>query len=206
METEFIYWSHRLPQKITVEEISGGEDKSPAVWKAMALQLYAEHAPDGGYRVIEHFPGGAPASENREERISLTHTDHFMAIASLPACGHAVGEEFESGNALGIDAERWDREQAMRVRERFLNDEELKLIPAGELAPHVLAWTIKEAVYKAMLIPGLDFRRDIKIRRLPDIKGRRAGEAEAVAAGGAPVLLQLYSWDSEGVCVTVAKG
>ncbi len=32
----------------------------------------------------------------------------------------------------------------------------------------VKAWTLKEALYKAALTPGLDFRRDIRLPLTPD--------------------------------------
>ncbi len=203
METEFIYWSHKLPHGIEVAEISGGEDKSAKLWKAMALQLYAEHSEDG-WRTIGHYPSGAPFLEDEpQRRISVTHTGHLMAIASLPPAEAPLGDGFVSGQALGIDAEKRDREQVLRVRERFLNEAELSMIGKEDLASNILAWTIKEAVYKAMLTPGLDFRNDIHIISLPDSNSKKKGIAMA-NHGDMEISLTLCSWYSEDYLLTVA--
>ena len=68
---------------------------------------------------------------------------------------------------MGIDAERTDRRQVLAIRERFLSDEELVMIPADDIAANVQAWTIKEAVYKAALGMGLSLRDNIRIRKMP---------------------------------------
>lgn len=205
METEFLYWSHKLPHGIEVSEISGGEDKGKKLWKAMALQLFAEHSEDG-WREIGHYESGAPFLEDEpERRISLTHTPHFMVIAMLPPADYPLPEAFVSGNALGIDAERYDRKQVLKIRERFLNQSELEMVEAEDVTANILAWTIKEAVYKAMLKPGLDFRRDIHIISLPDPKSKKKGIAMA-ACGDSEVSLNLCSWYSEGHILTVAYG
>lgn len=204
METDFIYWSHRLPQGITVEEISGGEDKSDRLWRAMALQLYSEHGADGEYRMVDHYASGAPLLEGHDTlRVSLTHTRHFMAIASMPV-SQRPEDRYMPGEGLGIDAERTDREQVVRIRERFMNAAELEQVAPDDVEMHILAWTVKEAVYKAALTAGLDFRASIRIREWPGVGDRRRGLAEADLEGHGTVRFNLYSWISEGCCVTVA--
>lgn len=203
--TDFVYWAHKLPHGIEVAEIFGGEDRSQALWKAMSLQLFAEHS-DDGWRQIEHYDNGAPFLVDEENRrVSLTHTGHFMAIAMLPPCDRSLGPEFVAGQALGIDAEKTDRAQVIKVRDRFLNESEKNMVAEDDLQANIMAWTIKEAVYKAMLTPGLDFRRDIHIISLPDPKSKVKGEAIALK-GGAEVRLTLCSWLSEECLLTVAYG
>lgn len=203
METEFIYWAHKLPAGIEVEEVCGGEDRNGPLWRALALQLIAEHSPDG-MRSVGHYPSGAPFLEGENRRVSLTHTGHFLAMATRPESVEPVSEGFDARNALGIDAERWDREQVRRIRERFLGPEELESIAPDDLEGLIMAWTAKEAAYKAMLTPGLDFRKQIRIVSLPGIKDRRKGVAEVTMPDGHVWRLNLCAWDSEGHCVTVA--
>ncbi len=168
MEDEFIYWPHNTPVGIKVEEISGMESKSGRIWEVMAKQIYCENGRDG-YRDIGHFANGAPFLFGQLTRISLTHTDHLLAVATLPKTPEANLADFAPRTALGIDAERNDRQQVLKVRDRFLSDEEKELVPADDLEANIIAWTAKEALYKAGMTEGLDLRTDIIIRQFPKI-------------------------------------
>lgn len=202
METEFIYWSHKLPRDIEVAEIWGGEGKSQALWKAMALQLLAEHS-DNGWRAVGHFPGGAPFFEDENRRVSITHSGNFMAIAWMPESDRVLKEEFDKSSSLGIDAEKKDRGQVLKIRPRFLSEQELQLAPEDDTEANILLWTIKEAVYKAALTPGLDFREQIRIEVLPGLKSKQRGKASAFI-GGSWIPFVLFSWESEEYILTVA--
>lgn len=204
METEFIYWRHLTPVGIRVEEVCGGEDRTGAVWRALAGQVYRENGRNG-YREVGHRESGAPYIEGGEERISVTHTTGLLAVASLPRTPEADLEQFSTRTALGIDAERWDREKVCSLRERFLSEEELALVPEGDVKAGILAWTAKEALYKAALTPGLDFRRDIRIISLPDSETGALGKAWIKPGKESEeVEMDLYAYTSEGSCVTLA--
>lgn len=163
---EFIYWRHPTIPGIKVEEISGGEHYSGALWLEMARQVYCENGKDQ-YREIGHFQNGAPFLYGDESRISITHCDGLLAVATLPPTPEVELGIYSDRAALGIDAERADRTQILRIRDRFLNEEELDMAAADDVAANIQLWTIKEAAYKACLTDGLDFRRDILIRKLP---------------------------------------
>lgn len=204
METEFIYWRHLTPVGIRVEEVCGGEDRTGAVWRALAGQVYRENGRNG-YREVGHRESGAPYIEGGEERISVTHTTGLLAVASLPRTPEADLEQFSTRTALGIDAERWDREKVCSLRERFLSEEELALVPEGDVKAGILAWTAKEALYKAALTPGIDFRRDIRIISLPDSETGALGKAWIKPGKESEeVEMDLYAYSSEGCCVTLA--
>lgn len=199
MTSDLIYWQHKLPQGIEVIEICGGDSYSDKLWRALAMQLVSEHS-DDGLRTVSHFPNGAPSLIGENRRVSLTHTGRFLALAIGPEVeGDEVGECFLPSCALGIDAERCDRQQVIRIRERFLSSEELEMIDAEDVEANVRAWTIKEAVYKAMLTPGVDFRKEIHIVEMPEIKSRKKGVATCRGHR-----FTLCSWHSEEVCLTAA--
>lgn len=201
METDFIFWRHITPVGVKVEEVSGGEDRSGAIWRALARQVYCENG-RYGYRDLHHRESGAPYLEGGEERISLTHTVGLLAVASLPRTPEADLEQFSTRTALGIDAERWDREKVCSLRKRFLSEEELHLVPEDDVRAGILAWTAKEALYKAALMPGLDFRRDLRILSLPDPETGTVGRAWI--RRGEEVEMELYAYTSEDCCVTLA--
>lgn len=214
METEFIYWRHHTLPGIKVEEVCGGEDKPLPLWKEMACQVYCENGRDG-YREIGHFRNGAPFLAGDNGRISITHTGRFLAVATLPPTPEADLSLFSERAALGIDAERADRQQVLKVREKFLSDAELDMIPADDVALNVLAWTVKEAVYKAALQTGLDFRSEIVIVSLPKlgpavpVYDKKEFDpvipgSAIVMIGGKEMAMTLYSYESEGNIVTLA--
>lgn len=204
MESEFIYWRHILPCGVKVEEVSGTAAGSQRVWRAMALQIYCENGREG-YRQIDHLPCGAPLLVDASTRISLTHTAGMLAVASLPSTPEADLSEFSLRTALGIDAERADRAQALRIRSKFLSEEELRLVAEDDVKANITAWTAKEALYKAALCPGLDFREAIRISELPTPGEHPHGRAEIILPQQAqPIEMELYAYESEGCIITVA--
>lgn len=224
MENEFIYWPHPTPVGIRVEEVSGMESKSGALWREMAMQIYCENGRDG-YREIGHFPNGAPFLFGLTARISVTHTGHLLAVATLPKTPEADLSRFNTRTALGIDAESLDRTQVLKVRDKFLSDSEKEIVGADDLEANIIAWTAKEALYKATLTEGLDFRNAIVIESLPQIDRKmNLPGAPAPVIGKAKILLptladadnaaginnprscdmELYSYESDGYCVTLA--
>ena len=128
-----------------------------------AVAALLEHALPGA--VLSHTADGAPVIEGGPY-ISISHSRTHAALA---VC---------SGAPVGIDIET-QRAQLARVAPRVLSEAEMAVYgvsPEGLLQ----AWTLKEALYKAALTPGLDFRRDI---RLP--LGHEKNEASVAAPGGA---------------------
>lgn len=166
MENEFIYWRHPSVPGIKVEEVSGGDGHKGELWRQMARQVYSENGKEA-YREIGHFNNGAPFLNGDSARISITHCKGLFAVATLPPTPEVELSRFSPRAAMGIDAERADRSQVLNLRERFLSSAELEMIDPEDVQANVLAWTIKEAAYKAALTPGLDFRSQIIIRKMP---------------------------------------
>lgn len=203
-----------------MEEISGKEDKSGSIWREMALQIYCENGRDS-YREIGHFPNGAPFLFGTPTRISMTHTGNLLAVASLPKTPEADLSVFNPRTALGIDAEKLDRSQVLKVRSRFLSDAEQAAISADSMEDNIIAWTAKEALYKAAMTEGLDFRDSITIVSLPaiDRKMNMPGASAPVygkakisipassgdkSTAAMQIDMELYTYESDGYCVTIA--
>ena len=208
---EFVTWHHKTAAGVKVDEVFGMDSKSGVVWIKLAQQIFCEQG--FNYRVIDHYPNGAPFMEGYPGRVSITHTKNFMAVAILPKTPEIDLESFSPRAALGIDAEPLDRNQVIKVRDKFLSPLEQEMIPADNLQENVLAWTIKEAAYKAALTKGLDLTEDIKINTLPvlytipDPKIEvKFGEVEVnlkdTQWGWQP--FKLFSYQSYGCCVTIA--
>lgn len=214
-EQDFVYWRHLLPIGIKVEEVSGGARYSDhKTWLSLALQIYCENGRDG-YRELEHFDSGAPYLAGEDTRISLTHTHGLFAVATLPRTPEAALHDFSPRTAMGIDAERRDRDRVLKVRERFLSPEELAIIAPDDVKANITAWTAKEALYKAALTPGLDIRRDLIIKSLPAPMKVRKGENgkplfEYTTGEGAVRIkdkefpMNLFCYDSDDYRITLA--
>lgn len=95
----------------------------------------------GPEAVIDHYADGAPFIPGSPLHISLSHCRSLavMAVSSEPN--------------IGVDAEIW-REQLHRVAHKFLSPDDMPLWSESQQLL-LLAWTIKEAVYKAARTPGL---------------------------------------------------
>ncbi len=99
---------------------------------------------------LYHRPDGSPAVDIEGVEISISHcrTCAVLAVADRP---------------VGVDVET-DRAQLQRGADRVMSAEEVGYYSDSL----VKAWTLKEALYKAALTPGLDFRRDIRLPLTPD--------------------------------------
>ena len=92
----------------------------------------------------------------------------------------------------------------LKVRERYLNDDELTMVPADDVVANVIAWTAKEALFKASLMEGVDFRSRIILKSLPTLGSPQTAEAYVVDNDGNNIDFLLYSYESEGNVVTIA--
>ena len=153
-----------------------------------AFELYiADIIPDTGFRqraerlateaifkkrfgdiTIGHDKNGAPYIVGLQDiKISISHCKNFC-IAAISKTGRPIGVDIENPRA-----------QLIRVKDRFLTDSEQKkleliinkragnsgntqrskpTLPDIYLGELLRYWTIKEAVYKAALTPGLGLK------------------------------------------------
>lgn len=212
-----MYEREVAPCGVAVEMIYGADEKSAKVWKLFAMQIFSEA--EGDYRSIGHLECGAPVLDGIPQRISVSHTSHCMAVASLPKTPDIDLAAVNTRTALGIDLEKADRAQVMRIRDRFLSESEKALLAEigdidkatdDDVRNHILAWTCKEALYKADMGMASDWKEDYRIDRLPktapDLKSAtpdRYGKGRINSRQGALELL-LSSWEFGGHIVTLA--
>ncbi len=139
----------------------------------------------GADAIVGHRDTGAPYLVGRED-ISLTvsHSRDYAAVA------------FSAERTAGVDIEQW-REQLVRVAPRVLSESEMAVY--GVSSDLLLrAWTMKEALYKAALTPGLDFRRDIMLPPHP--------ASTAATVGGRPYTIIATLTIAPNTLTLVAEG
>ena len=95
---------------------------------------------------LSHRPDGSPTVDVPGMHISVSHCRGCAAIALARV-------------PVGIDVETYRERQLARVAPRVLSEQEIVYYEDNIVG----AWTLKEALYKAALTPGLDFRRDIHL-------------------------------------------
>lgn len=99
---------------------------------------------------LEHNADGSPFIIGSNKEISISHS---RSMATL-----AIG----SDKRFGIDVEEW-RDTLQRVRPKYLSAQESETwVTCDDM---LIAWTAKEAAYKAAGIFGLDFSDDILLFR-----------------------------------------
>lgn len=106
---------------------------------------------------IAHTPEGAPITDVAGLHISVSHSQHTAALLWSDTPGY------------GIDVEENRAGQLERVAPRVLTAEELEVygaIPDGLL----MAWTLKEAAFKAAGLPDVADLREIAL----PLKGGKA--------------------------------
>ncbi len=103
---------------------------------------------------VARQPSGAPYLVGSELFVSVSHSRRLVAVA------------LSANGPIGVDVEEY-RPQLKRVAPRVLSEPELTVY-AGSTDALLRAWTLKEALYKAALTPGLDFRSDISLPLDPD--------------------------------------
>lgn len=212
-EDEFVTWHHKTPVGIKIDEVFGMDCRDGKVWLEFARQIFCEQGVND-YREIGHFENGAPFIYGLNARISISHANHLFVGAFLPKTPEADLSVFSPRTAMGIDAEALDREQVLKIRSKFLSPEEIENIPENDLIANIKAWTSKEALYKAAFNPGIDWKSDLIIKRLPGLdkepeklKTPDLGKAILRFHDADTIIdheMNLYSYESYGCCVTIA--
>lgn len=197
---DYIYERIKTPSGIKLEFVTAGSAYKGKVCLEIARQIYCENGKDD-YRELGHFPSGAPFIYNEEVRISISHTEGCLAVATIPVASDANLSEFTPSTALGIDVEKADREKVVKLRERFLAESELPLVPADSVEANVIAWTCKEAMLKAGMDPLIDWRNDIIITSLPSFEREGSG---FIRLNGEKFEFRLLTLRYEGYIVTTA--
>ncbi len=118
---------------------------------------------------------------------------------SISHCRGAVVVAYRPEGPVGVDVEH-ERDQVMRIRERFQSDEEMRFTGLS-VWKNTLAWTAKEALFKCIPESGVDFRSDLSI----DLRELKEGASRQEYTGTAyGRRYRMISLSSDGFVLTVA--
>ena len=101
------------------------------------------------YQGIDYLESGKPFLVNNAQNLSISHSGDVVCLA------------FSDTGEIGVDIQLVS-EKVRRVSKRVFNEEEL-IWADDDIGRLTELWCIKESVYKAAQIKGLDFRCGIQI-------------------------------------------
>lgn len=104
---------------------------------------------------IGHLESGKPYLVNHPDTgISISHTGDYACLMLS-----------KGNNKIGVDIEKNSTAKVLRVRHKFMHEEEIALRPSAEEGTDaLLAWTTKEALFKFATPPHFDFIDGFRIK------------------------------------------
>jgi phosphopantetheinyl transferase len=94
---------------------------------------------------------GAPKLKSKTN-ISISHCMGYSSI-------------LVSDDICGVDIETF-RNKIFKIKDRFVNDDDIKNIDSSSVNDLTIVWSLKESVFKAENIPGLNFKEQIFIKSI----------------------------------------
>ncbi len=101
---------------------------------------------------LAHHNDGSPFLQNVSIKVSISHTNRFVSILTHPNLD------------VGIDIESLDRNFGA-VEKKALSKDEIDSLNTNERGKHLaIFWSVKEAIYKRLALPNIDFAKQIHIK------------------------------------------
>lgn len=114
--------------------------------RVLLKELLGEELP------VAYHPDGSPYLPDKPGLfLSVSHTKGYVAVCCSPLRRVGVDIEYRSGRVL-------------KIKHKFMSDEELSRIDAGHEAEHLLlSWCAKETLFKLIGQTDVDFRKHLHI-------------------------------------------
>ena len=137
--------------------------KSDKRKKEVAVTLLNIKKVFGKEALLLHNENGKPFLKNISTHISISHSENLLCIA--------YSDKFD----VGIDIQFW-KNALIRTTEKFLSNEEQKMLDVKDKNTLLKSWTTKEAAYKILNIKNLSLKdintinNDVVSVSLPNLK------------------------------------
>jgi len=129
---------------------------------------------------------GAPTLKSGKF-ISISHCQNYVTLLM-------------ANQSCGVDIET-KRKQILKIKHKFLNETDINNISVENISDITLIWTLKEAIYKLCLYPGIDFKDQIFISTI-DTKNNLAN-AYVDIDGSITNIICKFQINKEYICSTV---
>lgn len=185
------FFEASLPLAVTQDTPSHPDRKRQFLAGRFGLQALV---PDFRFDRILIAQSGRPYLSDDSWQFSISHTAHFASVM------------MSQTQAVGIDIEGVSG-KAGRVRQKFLREEEEMIwrvnMPTIHLQQddlmYTLAWSAKEAAFKALHQTGVDFIRDLPIEQI-----EWQGSTGAIKLGGKGSGLSVHAQLLGEICLAWA--
>ena len=127
-------------------------------------------------------------SDNRN--ISISHSENIATIL------------ISENKGIGIDVERINN-KVHSIKSKFLNQKEINYLSGYEESRNLTkAWTAKEAIYKALRMPGIIFSENILIEEFNNESTTGIGK---FISSDQETIFKLYFYDLDDYCLTISQ-
>ena len=127
-------------------------------------------------------------SDNRN--ISISHSDNVVTIL------------ISENKGIGIDVERINN-KVNSIKSKFLNQKEINYLNGYEESRNLTrVWTAKEAIYKALRMPGIIFSENILIEEFNNESKTGIGK---FISTNQEKKFKLYFYDLDNYCLTISQ-
>ena len=127
-------------------------------------------------------------SDNRN--ISISHSENMATIL------------ISENKGIGIDVERINN-KVNSIKSKFLNQKEINYLNGYEESRNLTrAWTAKEAIYKALRMPGIIFSENILIEEFNNESTTGIGK---FISSDQETIFKLYFYDLDDYCLTISQ-
>lgn len=108
----------------------------------------------------------------------FTSTGHHISVSHTPEYASVLISE---AGRVGVDIEKAG-ERILKVRHRFVNEDEARVLDVDDSRVLTYIWTVKEAVYKLFGQQGLDFKDHMKVQAgIPHVRVTASGKVTELA-------------------------
>ena len=127
-------------------------------------------------------------SDNRN--ISISHSENIATIL------------ISENKGIGIDVEKINN-KLHSIKSKFLNQKEINYLSGYEESRNLTrAWTAKEAIYKALRMPGIIFSENILIEEFNNESTTGIGK---FILSDQETIFKLYFYDLDDYCLTISQ-
>ena len=127
-------------------------------------------------------------SDNRN--ISISHSENIATIL------------ISENKGIGIDVEKINN-KVHSIKSKFLNQKEINYLSGYEESRNLTkAWTAKEAIYKALRMPGIIFSENILIEEFNNESTTGIGK---FISTNQEKKFKLYFYDLDKYCLTISQ-
>ncbi len=127
-------------------------------------------------------------SDNRN--ISISHSENIATIL------------ISENKGIGIDVEKINN-KVHSIKSKFLNQKEINYLSGYEESRNLTrAWTAKEAIYKALRMPGIIFSENILIEEFNNESKTGIGK---FISSDQETIFKLYFYDLDDYCLTISQ-